>query len=162
VTAVSTAISQAMTKRGLAVKDVAAQLHVTTGTVVGWRNGSNRPRIRYASAIADLLDWPSIATLVREAWTTPCLLCGRARVHGSNAGRYCGRRCQNTAGNRRRMDRQGKPGVLAQARLKVHEQAIDELCRKWCEPGGHCRDATCPIQAAGLSPLPLLKRWNVA
>jgi hypothetical protein len=53
--------------------------------------------------------------------------------------------------------------VLAQRRLKIHERAIDQLCRRWCEPEtGVCRDATCPIQREGLSPLPLSERRRVA
>jgi hypothetical protein len=156
-------IRQAMTKRGVTARQLAAEMGLPVSTVYGWRSGDHRPLPRHAATLADLLDWPSLAKLIRDAWTTPCPVCGKARVHGSNAGRYCGRKCQHVAGTRRRRGVAGKPGVLAQHRVKAYERAVDDLCRRWCEPEtGVCRDSTCPIQRAGLSPLSLSKRRAVA
>ena len=146
----------AMTRRGVIQRSLAARLGVGDSTVAGWLTGAV-PSLRYSRPLAEALDWPSLADLVREARTTPCPVCGRLKVHGSNVGRYCGDRCRNVANARRQRDIEGKPGVLAQHRVKVYDEAVDELCRRWCEPEGLCRDGTCPIQKAGLSPLPLAK-----
>lgn len=152
-------LRKAMAARAITSKHLAVVLGVAPTTISGWRNGVI-PRLTASARLADSLDWPGIADAVREARTSPCPVCGRLAVHGSGVGRYCSRRCQNTANNRNRRAVAGKPGVLAQARLKVFEGAIDELCRRWCEPAGLCRDASCPIQSAGLSPLPLAKAWE--
>lgn len=151
---VATELRRAMSDRGVNGKQLAAIVGVRATTVSGWLHGQV-PLLRHSQAIADALCCPRLADVIREARTTPCPVCGRLRVHGSNMGRYCGRRCQHTAEQRRRRDVRGRQDVLAQHRLKVFGDAIDELCRRWCEPAGLCRDATCPVQAAGLSPLPL-------
>lgn len=154
MTALAAEVRDAMTARGISRRRLAAILDVSTSTVNGWLLG-RLPTLRLSTALAEALDRPNIVVLVREARTSACLICGRLRVHGSNAGRYCSKRCSETAHARKVRETDGKPGVLAQARVKIYDAAVDELCRVWCEPGGLCRDSTCPIQAAGLSPLPL-------
>ena len=155
------ALRRTLRARGLRSKDLAVMVGVSVTTVSAWLHGQV-PLLPNSVLIADALDAPLLAAIVRELRTSPCAVCGRRRVHGSNAGRYCGRRCQHADEGRRRRAISGKPGVLAQHRLKVVDEAIDRLCRRWCEPEGLCRDASCPIQAAGLSPLPLDKRRMTA
>jgi hypothetical protein len=161
MTRYGTELRRVLRARGMRDKDLATALGVSPATVSSWLHG-HVPLLPNSVRIADLLDAPQLAAIVRELRTSPCRVCGRMRVHGSNAGRYCGRRCQHADEGRRRREIAGKPGVLAQHRLRVVNEAIDELCRRWCEPEGLCRDATCPIQAAGLSPLPLDRRRMVS
>lgn len=157
-TTLSRAIVAAMAARSVTSRELAAAVGVGVTTVSDWRTGHSVPLLRNAGPLADALCEPRIAVLVARARTTPCPVCGRLRVHGSNVGRYCGLRCRSVASSRRGRGNRGKDGVLAQHRLRVFGEAIDELCRRWCEPGGLCRDATCPVQARGLSPLPLARR----
>lgn len=155
---IAAAVNAAMAARGVTARELAAAVGVSATTVSDWRTGRSVPLLRNAGPLADALCEPRIADLVARARTTPCPVCGRLRVQGSNAGRYCSRRCRAVASSRRGRGSRGRDGVLAQHRLRVFGEAIDELCRRWCEPGGLCRDATCPIQKAGLSPLPLARR----
>lgn len=153
---IAAVVRSAMERQGMTQRALAAELGVADSTIAGWRTGSV-PLLRYSQPLADILDCPNLVRLIREARTSPCPVCGRLAVHGSNVGKYCGRRCQHTGAARQARARQGKAGVLAQHRVKAYDAAIDELCRRWCEPGGLCRDASCPVQKAGLSPLPLAR-----
>lgn len=148
-------LRQAMRVRAVRQIDLQHDLGVGRTTVYCWRAGMTMPRLDMAGRLADRLDWPSIIERVLEERARPCVVCGVVRVHDALQGRYCSRRCQTGDHTRRGRGHTMNPARLAQSRLPMYVDAVDELCRKWCEPEGQCRDATCPVQKHGLSPLPL-------
>lgn len=139
-----------------------------------YRTGSVLPRTEAAAALAQILDWPKLLEIVRQARTRSCARCGRPfRMEGGNSGRkiYCGPACRDLAGQDKAASRRLRKGGqtddrrqttaaiqrlrsgmrIAEDRAAELADAIDAMCRD-CEPQGICRTADCPLRA--FSPLP--------
>jgi hypothetical protein len=166
--------------RALGVRGIPrSEIHRATGigrtTLDNYRTGTTLPRTEAAAAIADVLAWPRLLEIVREARTRACRRCARPfRNEGGNMGakRYCSVECreieasEKIASRRTRQAGQTDDGrrryqALARLRsgIRIAEEratavlsAVEAMCAA-CEPGGACRTADCPLRA--FSPLPL-------
>jgi hypothetical protein len=139
-----------------------------------YRTGSILPRTEAAAALAQVLEWPKLLEIVRQARTRTCVRCTRPfRMEGGNSGRkiYCGPSCRELAAQEkiasRRLrvggqtdDRRQTQAAIARLRsgIRIAEgksvelaDAIDAMCND-CEPQGVCRTADCPLRS--FSPLP--------
>jgi len=150
-----------MTKRDMSNPELDRLMGVPTGRAWNWRNGNCLPTIANARAVADLLENEHLFRSVMATRSKKCEVadCDTTFVDLSRRvnGRYCGGRCRRAADARRRRVSKGDRERFANTRLARYREAIAAFCRA-CEPEGECRDSTCAIQAAGVSPLRLSQR----
>jgi len=152
-------LDREMTKRGLSNVALASLSGIQRERIWRWRTGFRLPLLENASILAEVLSCHAILTMVVAIRSKDCATCGTGFVDGSSCmtAKYCGNRCRLAAEARRQRATRGSLGVFAHARLDIYKKTIAKFCQE-CEPEGLCRDAVCPIQAAGISPLPLVKR----
>lgn len=106
-------LRRAMTRRHVGAKPLAAAAGVTQSAVGKWRMGDNLPTLSTALRLADALDAPALAAIVREARSGRCAACGAHYVHeGGAPRRYCSSRCQV-------LGARSRSGVLAARREAV-------------------------------------------
>ncbi len=93
-------LNRALASRGVGVKQVEKALGTRSHTQLHWyRQGRNLPRLRQATLLAEVLAWPMLVEIVREARTKICAVDGRSFVDegGAGAKRYCSPRCREQA-----------------------------------------------------------------
>ena len=153
----------AMRRRRMTTQRLADQTGVSYDAIARWRGGSVAcPSLPHALAVSEALMWPSLARIVTEARTKTCDVCGHTFVdgHRQNTRRRCSQKCNRAASWRLqagyRVERGELTNRMARSRLRIYADTVDAFCRS-CEPGGMCLTADCPIQVAGLSPLPLVR-----
>lgn len=148
----------AMAKRDVTTRALAEALGMTQHQVVNWRTGMSLPFVATARRLADALDWPDLAHIVRAARTFRCLGCGRQRVSEGTGSqrRYCDDNCETIAKKAGRGGRLQTPEAI---KLRRFGDAVDAMCMS-CEPEGVCGDASCPLR--GVSPLPCSDKRPVA
>lgn len=139
-----------------------------------WLAGSSLPRLDRAIKLAEVLDWPQLSIIVREARTSTCQRPGCGRTFISEAGhvrKYCSARCRQlvhdydlryTHATRKKvvtedeLEHRVQQFLAEQAaqhdELLAHRTAVASMCND-CEPEGYCRTADCPLRS--VSPLPL-------
>jgi hypothetical protein len=136
---------------------LARTMGVGVGLVWKWRSGSSLPTPENVAAFCEALGDDNLRRTFEAARRKRCPVC-RSRFMDFGRflkKRYCGRRCANTATNRRARDSRGKDGVLAQSRLAIYVDVVERMCRS-CEPEGLCHLASCELR--GVSPLKLARR----
>lgn len=126
-----------------------------SSSVHNWVRGINLPRLETALRLAEALDEPRLAAIVREARTGACETCGAAFLNeGGTPKRYCSEACRLV----RQAMRSGTPtrerAVAAERRLALHRDAVAAYCAG-CEPEMLCRDAGCALRP--VSPLTLAR-----
>jgi hypothetical protein len=139
-------------------------------TVDQWLRGLGLPRLDAAVVLADVLSWPMLATITREARTSTCqrIGCSQTFISQGKPRMYCGPVCAGLAqsygvghAHARRKTLGGAEAVLhmeaAQGRAAAEERdelrrAVAAFCDS-CEPEGVCRQPNCPLRV--VSPLPL-------
>lgn len=150
-----------MTRRGMSNPELDTLLGCCHGRAWNWRNGNHLPTLENARRIADLLNNEYLFKSVMATRTKTCEIegCGATFVDASRRtnGRYCSGRCRLLADIRMRRRSKGQAVRFANSRLATYTAAIRTFCKE-CEPDGYCRDASCAIQAAGISPLRLSRR----
>lgn len=150
-----------MTRRGMGNPELERLVGATNGRAWNWRNGNHLPTLENARRLADVLGNEYLYRSVMATRTKTCLIegCGATFVDASRRtnGRYCSSRCRLLADARMRRRTQGQAVRFANSRLATYTRTIAAFCRE-CEPEGTCRDSTCVIQAAGISPLRLSRR----
>lgn len=147
-------------------------------TLDSYRRGLILPRTEPALALAEALQWPKLAELIRRFRTFPCARKGCPKTFtndGGNQKAYCSEMCRRIAENVRMASRRArqashtgsgrraaqeiqllKSGLrIADERNVMLVQAIEAMCHG-CEPEGACRTADCPLRP--FSPLPLSSR----
>ena len=155
------ALAREMAAQKLRAADVAKITGVPAPTIANWLKGNSLPTPASAHRVADDLLAPALAALCDRLRPGTCADCGRAFLDASRRAikTHCSTRCWNRQRWRRvRAQREAdKPAkeAVTHKRLALYMDVANRMCRQWCAPGGLCPDATCPIQAAGLSPLPL-------
>lgn len=149
-------LERAMKKRGVGTRTIAEPLHASRTSVMYWRTGRMLPRIDTARRLAEVLDWPRLASLALELRQKACTVCGTvfADDSGSDNRVYCTPSCQ-------RVKEKGRVGVDRRARAATAERklilasrAIAAYCST-CEPEGRCYAAECELRP--VSPLPLFE-----
>ena len=148
-----------MERRGLRPVDVARTCGVPQPTVANWLHGRSLPQPAMAHHVAEELDLPSLATLCDRLRGGTCGDCGRSFIDAGRHMRklYCSWRCYNRQRWRRLTAARPERAAVTSKRLSLYMSTTHLACTVWCSPDGLCPDATCPIQAAGLSPLPLAR-----
>jgi len=142
-------------QRRMTHQQLASRLHVRHQTVSEWARGIRHPMVHHAPILADALDSPALGYLVRQAARRTCQLCGAA-MYQANKGAprlWCGPQCKAAANDRRQRGATVLDSHLTRNRLQLHQAAVEAMCLA-CEPDGVCRDAACPLQVPGVSPLP--------
>jgi transcriptional regulator with XRE-family HTH domain len=165
------ALRQAMKRDRWTVERLAEKMHVSKGTVSGWRHGQ-LPDTQNVALLATVLDATYLVRMAREELTRTCAYCGVSFVQGDRTGLtiYCSKRHKSRAGNdaEREMRLARRPETFDDLKGRVlsleteleyvrrdrdeAQAVIDAMC--WaCAPEGVCRDATSPLRER--SPLPL-------
>ena len=147
-------LERALEKRGVGTRTVADALHGGRTSIMYWRTGRMLPRLETARRLAEVLDWPKLATLAAELRRKACLVCGTSFVDdsGSDNRRYCSKSCQSVKNKRVvGLDRRAR-AATAERKLLLASRAIAAYCAA-CEPEGYCYAAECELRS--VSPLPL-------
>lgn len=147
-------------RRALAARDVsqrrfAADAGINRGRMANWIAGTSLPSLETAEAIADRLMWPKLADLARAGRERVCDACARPFVvETPSPQRYCSIECRRFQNGKRVPGRRDLTRSVLERKVSRYSAAVAAMCAG-CEPSGICRTAECPIQLAGLSPLPL-------
>ena len=161
------AVYTRMKERGVRPVDVERATGIKAETLAHWRHGRSLAAIDSGLAVSDFLDSLKLRALIMHLRTDTCARkeCGREFINNQRnwAGqRFCGPRCRSVAfGSKREPARERKRAQRFKRNgrlLAIYQGAISETCRDWCVNDGLCPDATCPIQVAELSPLPVDRR----
>lgn len=117
-------LARAMQERGITNLGLRTAARIgSTAAVSEWRHGRNMPGIETAQRLADALDWPRIATIVRDARTGRCRQCGTPIIVDAGRPRlYCTVTCRVIA---RALRDGAKPDGTARARTML----LDEVLR---------------------------------
>lgn len=151
----------AMATRKVGQRTLSEEIGTGRTNICWYLRGEVLPRVAMADTIAASLDWPQLATLIREARTVVCRTCGATFLNDSGGpARYCpGGICQRVAEKRKAGLTIDKRADVAERRaeeitsnLMVHQEAIAAFCHS-CEPGGTCRNSLCELRP--VSPLAL-------
>jgi len=177
-------LDRALRARGVTKNELGRSSGVGHTAIDHYSHAAILPRIATAEALAEALDWPRLADLVRYARQSVChnRLCRQMFLNDAGGNKiYCGHRCRDVAEKLRaartktariaRLEAAGEktPGQTVRAiRLRFNgvireyrergdelQAAIDEMCRS-CEPEGMCRTPDCALRL--FSPLPLQGR----
>jgi hypothetical protein len=149
-------LRRAMRERDQTARGISRAHAIGRTRLQNWLAGSSLPSVERAEQLADLLTWPLLVDLAREARLRDCDACGREFVveHASPA-RYCSLACRRfqakRAGARRDLSR-----AVLQRRVELLDGAVARMCGE-CEPSGVCQTPTCPLQLAGVSPAPVAR-----
>lgn len=161
MTQFASALIEAMTARDINMRQLAARTGINVQTISNLRRGLNTPRPHTASALADALNWDSLAQMVMRDRSRTCRICRRTFITqhtDPNRMKWCSRKCQQVSwrrdapkgDGRKRREYEKKTTML----LRDHQAAIEAFCRS-CSPVDFiCRDSGCELR--GLSPLPFV------
>jgi hypothetical protein len=161
--------------RGIPFNGLERAIGTGHSSLDNYRRGLILPKVETAKALAAVLDWPRLATMIVEARTFVCARHGCGRTFRNDTGaprRYCTAMCLRINANLRiaeqRMRRAGQSGdartraaamrrlksglAIADERSKLLESAIAGMC-EGCEPEGICHTVECPLRP--FSPLPI-------
>lgn len=147
-------LDRAMRKRGVGRRAVAQAIGGSDTSVMYWRTGRMLPRTLTATKLAEVLDWPRLASLASELRLKACLVCGTEFVDdsGSDNRAYCQQACRRVkAKTVNGLDR-SKRAANAERRLVTFRRAVAAYCEA-CEPEGRCVAPDCQLRP--VSPLPL-------
>lgn len=153
-------LRKAMTARKVGSRWLAAQLGLGRTTICHYLEGDVLPRIAQAEVLASALARPKLLTLVREARTSACEICGKSFLNdGGGPKRFCSPSCRAVQAKRRagvpvahRADRAEQERDVALLQVGEYMLAVEAMCRS-CEPGGVCQVDDCALRP--VSPLPL-------
>lgn len=149
-------LRKAVGARGYSQRRLAADIGISRSRIGNWACGDSLPSVETASRIADLLMWPSLVDLARAGREKTCDACGRVfTVETPSPQRYCSTDCRRFKAKSREARRDLTRAVL-ERRANRYRDAVAAMCAG-CEPSGLCRTAECPLQVAGVSPLPIAK-----
>jgi len=154
------ALDVEMSRAGMTAIAVAREVGCDPGSVRAYRRRQRMPRYQTAIAIADLLMAPPLAALAAQLLTKRCDVCERPFVDNTNTKvkRRCSKACASTAESWLAQGRRSDRHALNSKRLNLYTETVDRVCREWCPNDGICPDPSCPIQVAGLSPLPVVSQ----
>jgi transcriptional regulator with XRE-family HTH domain len=128
----------AMEARGVSAKRLAPAAGVAVSAVAMWKAGSNLPRTDTALRVAEVLSWPRLAQMARDARSHECVRCGTSFVNdGGGPKRFCSIDCRDVDVQLRA---RGQGSVLADViagelerapgiRTRVLRSALDEWRR---------------------------------
>jgi len=138
-----------------------------------WLHGRALPRLDRAIKLAEILDWPLLASITRDGRTGACQRPGCNRTFISETGKsrmYCSPRCYKLVheyelgfAHAQRKKLGGEEAVqhaqAAEGRAAIQElgelrRSVASMCDE-CEPEGYCRTPDCPLRV--VSPLPLAR-----
>ena len=168
-------LRKALRTRDVPIKELCRAVGIGHTAVDCYLTGAVLPQTHRARAMAQVLSWPRLATIIEQARTHVCArpTCDRTFINDGGAPkRYCSPACREAAESERAASHalyraQGQDGRqradaiarlrsatrIADERRAVVEAAVAAFCAG-CEPEGLCRDADCALR--GVSPLPLL------
>lgn len=150
-------LRRAVKARGSSQRRLAAELGLNRGRIANWAAGTASPTVEMAERMADALMWPRLTDLARAGRTLTCVPCGRTFVaEGKGPQRYCSLDCKRFQGSKRVPGRRDLTRAVLERRVNRYSEAVAAMCAG-CEPSGLCRTAECPLQIAGVSPLPLAR-----
>lgn len=125
-------------------------------SIHNWVRGINLPRLETALRIAEALDEPRLADIVRQARTGACETCGAAFLNeGGTPKRFCSEPCKVVRNAMRGGTPTRERAIVAERRLALFRDAVAAYCAG-CSPEGLCRDAGCALRP--VSPLTLARR----
>ena len=88
-------LRKAMVARSVSVKRLAEATGSAPSAIATWKDGDNLPRTDTAARLAEALDWPKLAAIVREGRVGSCARCGRAFTNDGGAPkRFCSAECR--------------------------------------------------------------------
>lgn len=150
-------ICKALAERGVMRKTVYEALDLDRSTMSNYCKGKHLPKLETATRLAEILDWPKLADIVRLARQRKCQVCSKPFIDNSNRGldtRTCSHSCRHLLWMRKSRYSQVRRGVVTNHRWEIAIEQIAKFC--WdCQPQGLCEDDECHLR--GLSPLPLRK-----
>lgn len=91
---------KAMETRGISLKAVERASGISHTNLWTFKSGNNLPRLETALRMAEALEWPKLADLIREARSAVCARprCGRTFFNeGGSPKRYCSQDCLRLA-----------------------------------------------------------------
>lgn len=157
MTAFSTQLRHAMTRRGASRADIYRPLGACSTSVKQWLEGTVYPDHGTVVAIAEILSWPSLVEQSIRDRSGVCEGCGKPTLatRGSKPPRYCGDRCIRRLTDRQRRDakRLQVVGVVARERDRLRE-AVAAFCSNCTLGDGICREEDCELRP--VSPLPFV------
>jgi DNA-binding XRE family transcriptional regulator len=116
-------LSRTMAEREVGQGIVRTAAGVSRSSVVEFRNGRNLPTLEVALRIAEALNEPRLAEIVRKARTLECTRCGRPYVNERGfPKRYCSAACRTLGqpvGRKRRTDAESAVMILRGEMLRI-------------------------------------------
>jgi len=148
------------TRRGMTWKTMSEGTGLSAAHLKRLAAGQGLASTESAERLAEFFVIPAFNNLIARIRTKKCIRCGvtfRTSSHG-NKQVYCNGRCENRAQYEKARGVQQRALITELHDLREltdrQSMAIAAFCAS-CEPGGRCHDASCHIQEAGISPLPL-------
>lgn len=149
-------LRRALLARGKTQRGFAAESGFSRSRLANWVTGASMPSVETADRVADLLTWPQLVGLSRAAREVTCDNCARVFVVESpTPRRYCSLDCQRFRAAKTAGDKD-LSRIVMERRLRRYMAAVNDMCAA-CEPSGVCRTSGCPLQVAGVSPLPIAR-----
>lgn len=151
------ALRRELNRQGKTLLWLSQEMGVEATQVSKWCRGKALPRYDSMIAAAELLMSKYLRMLAARICGRICP-CGVWFIDNTNGRhkKYHDRSCQRTFENRARRERLGHKRASFAAfrakRLRLYQETVHEMCTQWCPNDGHCPDAACPVQLAGLSP----------
>lgn len=117
-------LRKTMARRQVGSHPLAVATGCATSAIACWRAGSNLPRLDTALRLAESLQEPRLAEIVRECRTGRCPACGRVYLNEGGAPKiYCSDECRD------RTYANGRPLAAMEARAVALELLRAELLR---------------------------------
>lgn len=160
------ALARELARQGVTQLALAQGIYAQHQTVSNWVRGKTLPMHESAVLVGQFLDAPGLVRLSAELHTRSCAYCGTDFIYGGRQERvkYCSVRCASRGHKPSDVayseSRRYARAKLNAERVKLYRETVDTFCRE-CEPEGLCRTPRCPIQVAGLSPLPVSVRQAI-
>lgn len=152
-----TEFRRALAAREKSIRGFSSESGLNRGRMANWLAGTSLPSVETAEALADMLMWPRLADLARAGRERVCDACGKSFiVETPSPQRYCSIECRRFQNGKRVPGRRDLTRSVLERRVNRYSAAVAAMCAG-CEPSGICQTAECPIQLAGLSPLPLAR-----
>ena len=159
MTAFSSQLRTAMTRRNASRADVYHAVGSTSNSVKHWLAGTSYPDHPTVLLLAEFLHWPSLVDISIADRSGTCVAadCGKPTMatRGSVPPRYCSGRCINRTRDRAHHDRkQVQKAGLWKRRAEEAEEAIARMCGTCTLGEAICRDDACDLR--DVSPLPFI------
>lgn len=126
-------LSRRMTELEVGQNVVRTAARVSRASVVEFRNGRNLPTLEVALRIAEALNEPRLADIVRRARTFACQRCGRAAINEKGfPKRYCSAACRTLGAPgpaKRRLDDDRAMMILRGELLRVGQARKQQIGR---------------------------------